>query len=126
MNVDFLRGQKKDERPAPAPPAQPHPAQTQPAATQVASAKPATTEPVTEPTPSAASEPVTVYWTGELNVTPLATAATRPSTAPAPTTSPADEPLAPGEGRVELLGSPVVLTRDLLDVRTGRFVYKTN
>jgi hypothetical protein len=72
-----------------------------------------------------------VYWTGELIVTPLVTAAPTTSPATAPATSPAtpggiDGPLAPGEARVELVGAPAVLTRDALEVKTARFVYRTD
>jgi hypothetical protein len=153
MNVDFLLGQRKPDpattRPAASqpssqatsPPAsQPATAPADQAAQSAATTKPfPQTQPATTPTTSPEFEPVTVYWTGELNVTPLGVPPTTPpATAPstAPTTAPsaasstatasADGPLPPGEARVELVGAPAVLTRDLLEVRTARFIYRTD
>lgn len=132
MNVDFLLGQRKPE-PAATQPAGATP-ETRATPTQPASAPTSTdnsgptsnvansaaqSQPATAPVP----EPVTVYWTGELNVTPVSTPATAPASLPA--TGPGEDPLAPGEARVELVGGPVLLTRDLLEVRTGRLVYRT-
>ena len=121
MNVDFLLGQRK-----------PAPATTQPVATEAPTAAPsATTQPeadgnavgATHPTTAPTAQPLTVYWTGELNVTPLGI----PAPTASPTTAPAAaDPLTPGEARVELLGSPVLLTRDQLEIRTARFVYRTD
>jgi len=160
MNVDFLLGQRKNDAPSTRPAATQQAAATQPSATapstQAGDTQPqpadgsdtaaavASSQPSTKPS----AEPVTVFWTGELIVTPSpipalttggapATApttglATRPATRPASPpsagaqTATAEAPLPPGEARVELIGAPAVLTRDLLAVTTPRFVYRTD
>jgi hypothetical protein len=149
MNVDFLFGDHKGDRPTSRPsstrPADTAPSAatdataTQPTATQPAVAtEPLTTQPgaddaTTRPTTAPANQPVTVYWTGELIVTPLLAAAPASAPATAPATAPVtpppggiDGPLTPGEARVELVGAPAVVTRDTLEVKTSRFVYRTD
>jgi hypothetical protein len=125
MNVDFLLGDKKDPAPtrpttSATAPAATQPAATQPATTQTAATtqpaatQPSSTQPVTAPATATApaAEPVTVYWTGELTVTP------------APVD--ADDPLPHGEARVELVGSPLLLTRELVNINSARLVYRTD
>jgi hypothetical protein len=136
MNVDFLLGQKKPApaatQPAASQPASSQPVATQPVAAGSATTRAATTQPnadetdvaTTQPTTAPAQQPVTVYWTGELNVMPLVSGG--PSTAPTTAPAAATEPLTPGEARVELVGAPVLLTRDQLEVRTARFIYRTD
>lgn len=140
MNIDFLPGEREPERAATRPAT--GAATTAPAATQAAPSAPedaASTQPAatqsaaSQPSTAPAAEPVTVYWTGELTVTPVPAPAAAPSGVPAtapsaPTRVPggAEEPLPPGEARIELVGSPAVLSRDQLHVETARFVFRTD
>lgn len=155
LNVDFLLGQRKGDPATTQPATQAAPAATRPtdareptlappATAQAAEIQPAPGRASSQPTtgPIDAALPITVYWTGELTVTPIltprpppapaATPSSEPATAPAlaaspPPATPAGEPpLPPGEARVELIGAPAVLTRDALEVRTARFVYRTD
>lgn len=156
MNVDFLLGQRKGDRATTQPATRSAPPATRPTDAQEPTVPPPTTALAadTQPSPGRASSrpttgpvdaapPVTVYWTGELTVTPMlspgpsapalaSTPLVGPATAPAlvaspPAAMPAGElPLPPGEARVELIGAPAVLTRDALEVRTARFVYRTD
>jgi hypothetical protein len=121
MHVDFLLGDKKDPaatRPATSAtaPAATQPVTTQSTATEVAATtQPVSTQPATTQaagTTQPAAEPLTVYWTGELTVTP------------APVD--AEDPLPQGEARVELVGSPLLLTRELVDINSARLVYRTD
>ena len=125
LNVDFLPGERKDPATRPTTTTAPavgdaanssatQPSSTQPAATQPAETQPADTQPLatSQPATAPAPQPVTVYWTGEFTVTP------------APID--ADDPLPPGEARVELVGAPLVLTRDALDIRSASLVFRTD
>ena len=156
MNIEFLLGgggpstrkssatatapansQPVATRPAESQPARTQPADTQPADTQPSDAQPSGTQPSTAP----AAEPVTVYWDGELTVTPRVPASSQPTPASQPaatsqpassqpaTSQPAASPmpeLDEGEASVELIGSPVVLTRENTTVRCARLTYATD
>lgn len=129
MNVDFLlgaaAGAKNSTRASISRPA----STTQPAtaavaetsdtaefpSTQVASTRATRPSNDEAATTAPVSEPVTVYWVGDMTVTP-STASALPT------------PMARGDAGVELVGkqSPVVLTRETSRVECARFAYRTD
>ena len=111
LTIDFLGGKAATTQPTTqptTPPAKPAVAMAPPAtgapsrapavvttAAPVATTGPAVAAATTRPKPEA--EPITVYWTGKLRVTPLEAA-------------PPMMPLAAGQAAVRLVGGPAVLT----------------
>jgi hypothetical protein len=108
MIVDFLPANQK---PAATPPSTTEPFQIEPAApTAVDQAVGATPPPnATQPTTQPKTEPVQIYWTGKLHITPL----------PTPMM-----PLLPGQSVVRLEGSPVELTPAGSVIHAAAVVYR--
>ena len=113
LTLDFLQGKSTDRppppatRPTPPPTAAPTTAPT-PSAT-LATTAPIAKVPTTKPDPR--SEPVTIYWTGKLRVTPLE--------------SPPMMPLTAGHAVVRLAGRPATLTSDDATVTAAVATYRT-
>jgi len=128
MNIDLL--QVSEHEPTTAPSTRPAGVTTQPSAAKherraarasagdqtgetasLASATQSATQPATPAATQPAQGPITVKWSGKLRVVPLE--------------SPPDPSLVPGKAVVQIVGSPVVLTREGTETHAGAAFYNS-
>jgi hypothetical protein len=107
---------RKSENAKPVKPAQGEVAKTQAASERAnqpsapAASAAAATQPKTATTQRSDEGPVTIYWTGKLRMIP--------------TQNGAPVALQPGQSAVQMMGTPVVLTRENVQIRCPSFVYR--